>query len=66
MGVAKLYTVAETADILGVSARNVYRFMKQEKNPLRASRIGNVWRISGDDLQKFIDNGKNNPQAGEK
>lgn len=66
MGGLKMYSVVETAGLLGVSTRSVYRFMNQEKNPLRASKIGSVWRIAETDLQRFIDNGSNTPQAGGK
>ena len=66
MGAMTMYSVAETAKTLGVSTRTVYRCMQQEENPLRASKIGGVWRIAEADLKKFIDNGRNNPQTGEK
>jgi len=66
MGVMKLFSIAETAEYLGVSTRSIYRFMKQENNPLAASKIGSVWRIAEADLQKFIDNGRNTPKTGEK
>lgn len=67
MGVIKLYSIAETAHILGVSTRSVYRFMEPQagKPQLKASKIGNTWRISEDDLQQFINSGRNYPENGE-
>jgi len=66
MDVLKLYSIAETAKILGVSTRTVYRLMepKSGKNQLKAAKIGNVWRVSETDLRQFIDNGRKNPQDG--
>lgn len=66
MALHRLYSIAEVAAMLGVSTRSIYRFMRQERNPLAAAMIGGVWRISDADLQRFIDSGRKYPQAGEK
>jgi excisionase family DNA binding protein len=47
----KLYTIQEVADILKVSKKSVYRYIKSGK--LKAKKIGQ-WRIRKSDLEKFI------------
>lgn len=47
----KLYTLQEIAEILKVSEKSVYRYIKSGK--LKASKIGQ-WRIKEEDLNKFI------------
>ncbi|MGX7364689.1 helix-turn-helix domain-containing protein [Aerococcus suis] len=48
----KLYTVEEVADMLKVSRRTVYNYIKSEK--LRAYKIGKEWRISKEDVLALI------------
>jgi len=47
----KLYTIQEVADILKVSKKSVYRYIKSGK--LEATKIGQ-WRIKEEDLNKLI------------
>lgn len=47
----KLYTIQQIAEILQVSKKSVYRYIKSDK--LKATKIGQ-WRIKKEDLDKFI------------
>jgi excisionase family DNA binding protein len=46
-----LYTIQEVADILKVSKKSVYRYIKSDR--LKAKKIGQ-WRILKSDLDNFI------------
>lgn len=50
----KLYTIAEVAEILKVTERTVYNYVKSGSIP--AAKIGKHWRIKEADLKAFIDN----------
>lgn len=50
-----LYTVDEVAEILKVTKRTLYNFIKQ--GDIKAIKIGKYWRIRYIDLEKFINNG---------
>jgi excisionase family DNA binding protein len=47
----KTFRIEEAAKLLNVSVRSVFRYIHEKK--LQATKIG-FWRISEDDLQKFI------------
>ena len=47
----KLLTIKQVAEILQVSERTVFRYIKDGK--LKATKIGQ-WRIKKEDLDKFI------------
>ncbi len=49
----KLYTIAEVADILKVTERTVYNYIKI--GSLKAAKIGKLWRIIASDLKQFIE-----------
>ena len=51
----KLYTVEEVTEILKVTQRTLYNYIKRES--LKAVKIGKYWRIKVEDLEDFIDNG---------
>ncbi|MDP2425391.1 MAG: helix-turn-helix domain-containing protein [Candidatus Izemoplasmatales bacterium] len=51
----KLYTVEEITDVLKVTQRTVYNYIK--KGELKAVKIGKYWRVKLIDLQKFVDQG---------
>ena len=51
----KLYTVEEIAEILKVTERTLYNYIKS--GVLKAVKIGKYWRIKHTDLQIFIDKG---------
>ncbi len=57
MGEVKTYTPEDIAEILHVSRRTVYRYLKDGR--LSASQpSGKLWRITEDDLRAFLDNGR--------
>ncbi len=49
----QMLTVADVALILQVSGAQVRRWLRSEQ--LAGIQFGNEWRISPDDLQKFVD-----------
>lgn len=50
-----LFTVDEVTDILKVSRRTLYNYIKS--GDLKAAKIGKYWRIRKEDLKEFIDKG---------
>lgn len=54
----KLYTVKEITEILKVSQRTLYNYIKS--GTLKAVKIGKYWRIRCVDLQSLIENGSEN------
>lgn len=48
-----VYSVEETAQIMGVTVRTVYSYIKDGR--LRAGKIGKYWRIQERDLQAMLD-----------
>lgn len=51
----KLYTIEEISEILKVTPRTIYNFIKNEN--LKAVKIGKYWRVTDTALQEFISNG---------
>jgi excisionase family DNA binding protein len=51
----KLYTIEEIAEILKVTERTLYNYIKS--GVLKAVKIGKYWRIKHTDIQAFIDKG---------
>lgn len=51
----KVFTLDEVADILKVTKRTLYNYVKAGKLP--AVKIGKYWRISEESLQAFISTG---------
>ena len=51
----KVYTLNEVADILKVTKRTLYNYIKE--GTLHAVKIGKYWRVSEENLQDFIENG---------
>jgi excisionase family DNA binding protein len=47
-----IYTVEEVASILKLSKRSIYTYIKDGK--LKAKLIGNKWRITEENLNKFM------------
>lgn len=60
MALEKLYTTAEAAEVLGVSVRTIFRYMKDSEPKLKAQKIGKAWKIKESDLQAFINNSEGN------
>ena len=53
----KLYTLQEVANILRVSRQTIYNYVTAKR--LRAAKIGKEYRVTEEDLQEFIKNGRN-------
>ena len=51
----KVYTLEEVADILKVTRRTLYTYVKSGK--LRAVKMGKYWRVSEEALRAFISTG---------
>ena len=51
----KVYTLEEIADILKVTRRTLYTYIKAGK--LDAVKVGRYWRVREDALRKFLDMG---------
>jgi excisionase family DNA binding protein len=51
----KLYTIKEITEILKVSQRTIYNYIKNGN--LKAVKIGKYWRIKKEDLQRLLDFG---------
>jgi len=52
MAEIKVYTLEEVADILKVTRRTLYSYVKEGK--LQAVKMGKYWRVSEQSLQNFI------------
>lgn len=55
MNEIRVYTLDEVADILKVSRRTLYTYVKEGKLP--AVKMGKYWRVSQESLQTFISTG---------
>lgn len=51
----KLYTLLEAQDILKVTRRTLYNYVKSGK--LKAVKIGREWRVTQESLKEFITKG---------
>lgn len=51
----KVYTLDEVADILKVTKRTLYNYVKAGKLP--AVKMGKYWRVPAESLQAFISTG---------
>jgi len=51
----KIYTLDEARDILKVTRRSMYSYIKQGR--LKAVKMGKYWRIPHDALKTFITEG---------
>jgi excisionase family DNA binding protein len=51
----KVFTLDEVADILKVTKRTLYNYVKAGKLP--AVKMGKFWRVSEESLQAFISTG---------
>lgn len=56
-----LYTVEEVREILKVTRRTLYNYIKN--GDLKAIKIGKYWRIKKEDLAEFLDTGTNKPSV---
>lgn len=51
----RVYTLDEVADIMKVTKRTLYNYIKA--GTLHAVKMGKYWRVSEESLQTFISNG---------
>ncbi len=51
----RVYTLDEVADIMKVTKRTLYNYIKA--GTLHAVKMGKYWRVSEESLQAFISNG---------
>lgn len=56
-----LYTVEEITELLKVTQRTLYNYIKS--GSLKAIKIGKYWRVKHTDLLDFINNGTRNNQS---
>ena len=52
MAELKVYTLDEVADMLHVTKRTMYNYIKA--GSLRAVKMGKFWRVSEDNLRAFL------------
>lgn len=55
MAELKIYNIKETADLLQVTTRSIYSYIKSGK--LHAVKIGREWRITQKDIEKLLETG---------
>lgn len=55
MAELKVYALDELAEILKVSRRSLYNFIKDGK--LKGFKVGREWRITEEALKEFIEKG---------
>lgn len=48
-----IYTLTELEPVLGVTHRTLLQYVKDGK--IKAVKIGGKWKVSGENLKKFID-----------
>lgn len=51
----KTYTLDEVAEILHITKRTLYTYIKGEK--LKAVKFGKYWRVSQEDMEDFLAQG---------
>lgn len=53
MGEYKVYTVLEVAEMLGVTRRTIYNYIKNEQ--LQANKVVGKWIVTQEQLKEFIE-----------
>lgn len=48
----KFYSLEEVSEILDVTVRTLYRYIKDER--LKANKVGGRWLVTQENLEKFI------------
>lgn len=51
----KVYTLDEIADILKLTKRSLYTYVKNGK--LKAVKVGKYWRVSEENFKDFLEQG---------
>ena len=59
----KFYSLTEIAKMLGITRQTALNWV--QRGWLRAGKFGRVWRVSEDDLKKFIEKAYANVQSSE-
>lgn len=57
MAELKVYTIEEVVNLLHVTRRTVYSYIKEGK--LKAVKIGKYWRVTEKNLEDFLSKGTN-------
>lgn len=52
-----LYTIERISEILKVTKRTIYNYIKS--GDLKAVKIGKYWRVKHSDLEEFVNTGTN-------
>lgn len=60
MSELRMYSTSEFADIMGVTHRTAWQYVKDGK--VKAMKIGNVWKISEEHLKEFMSKVDNQPK----
>ena len=53
MAEMKVYTIEELVDLLHVTRRTIYNYIKAGK--LKAVKMGKYWRVTGKALEAFLE-----------
>jgi len=51
----RVYTILEVAEILKVTRRTVYGYLKA--GDLKAVKIGKYWKVTAENLREFLERG---------
>ena len=57
----KLYTITEIAEILRVTQRTIYSYIKEKELP--AIKIGKHWRVRHEHFEEFLERRTNAQQS---
>lgn len=57
MSEIKVYTLDEVSNILKITRRSLYTYIKEGK--LSAVKVGKYWRVTEESLQRFLSAGTN-------
>lgn len=52
MGIEKIYTIGELTQLLQVTQRTIYNYIKSGK--LKAVKMGKYWRVTEEELKNFL------------
>lgn len=55
MSELKVYTTDEIVDLLHVTRRSIYSYIKDGK--LKAVKVGKAWRVTQENLEDFLSKG---------
>jgi len=58
----KVYSVRQVADMLGVTVMTIYKWLWTGE--LKGYRLGKLWRISEEDLKKFLEQRRETKKGG--